>query len=139
MSRAIENIEEAMQFAMNTRPKVGGFPYLAEVLRLAGVTRNVWTLPASQSLFVTAHGPVVFQGSPLIAGKADVSKFDRDKLILALRTDQAGERTFPEFVKATWEAGVVGYEVDFERRQVTYFGALGEKYLEGYPAVEATR
>jgi uncharacterized protein YbcV (DUF1398 family) len=28
------------------RPKVGGFPYLAETLRRAGVTRNLWYLPA---------------------------------------------------------------------------------------------
>lgn len=37
---------------------VGGFPYLAEILRLrrAGVTRNVWFLPACESLYLTDAG-----------------------------------------------------------------------------------
>ncbi len=113
MSDAIENLKSAQQKAMAGRPKVGGFPYLAEVLRQAGVTRNVWSLPACQSLYVTDKGPVVVQGTPLLAGMAEVPKFNREALITALRTDQAGESTFPEFLAATWRAGVVAYEVDF--------------------------
>jgi uncharacterized protein YbcV (DUF1398 family) len=48
MSKAIENLMEAQKFAMSTRPKVGGFPYLAEALKLAGVTRNPWNLPSCE-------------------------------------------------------------------------------------------
>ena len=33
MSKAIENLQAAQHKAMAIRPKVGGFPYLAEVLR----------------------------------------------------------------------------------------------------------
>jgi hypothetical protein len=33
---AIENLQAALQRAMEIRPKVGGFPYLAETLHLAG-------------------------------------------------------------------------------------------------------
>jgi hypothetical protein len=33
MSKAVENLMAAQQHAMRTRPKVGGFPYLAEALR----------------------------------------------------------------------------------------------------------
>ena len=36
----INKLLEAQKFAMSNRPKVGGFPYLAEVLRQAGVKRN---------------------------------------------------------------------------------------------------
>jgi uncharacterized protein YbcV (DUF1398 family) len=36
---------------------------------------------------------------------------------------------------ASWKAGVVRYDVDFETRHVTYFGAAGESYVESYPAV----
>src|ERR1700683_122721 len=50
MSKAIDNLQAAQQRAMAIRPKVGGFPYLAEALRQAGVTRNLWYLPACQSL-----------------------------------------------------------------------------------------
>jgi len=118
------------------RPKVGGFPYLAETLRQAGVTRNVWALPACQNIFLTASGAVVIQGTPLVTGAADVPRFDREALIRAIRTDQAGESSFPEFLEATWLAGVVGYDVDFAARTVRYYGCEGDEYVEAYPAVE---
>jgi uncharacterized protein YbcV (DUF1398 family) len=136
VSEAIENLQAAMQRAAAGRPKVGGFPYLAETLRRAGVTRNVWSLPACQSLFLTEKGPVVMQGSPLVSGAADIPPFDREALIKALRTDQAGESSFPEFLEASWRAGVVRYDVDFAARTVTYQGCDGEEYVEAYPAVE---
>ncbi|HZQ52032.1 MAG TPA: DUF1398 family protein [Bryobacteraceae bacterium] len=138
MSKAIENLQAAQHRAMAIRPKVGGFPYLAEALRQAGVTRNLWFLPACQSIFLTNHGPVVMQGAPLLSGTADVPPFDRDALIKALRTDQAGESTFPEFLAASWHAGVVRYDVDFAARTVAYYGCNGEQYVESYPAVELT-
>jgi len=132
---AIENLQAAQQRAMAIRPKVGGFPMLAEVLRQAGVTRNLWSLPSTQSIFLTELGPVVMQGTPLVAGIADIPAFNRDALIRALRTDQAGQSTFPEFLKAAWEAGVVRYEVDFTARTVTYYGCQEESYVEAYAAV----
>jgi len=134
MSQAIENLQSALQRAMAGAPKVGGFPYLAETLRNAGVLRNRWSLPACQSLYLTTRGAVVMPGTPLVAGTTDVPAFDRDALIAALRTDQAGESTFPEFLLAAWKAGVVSYEVDFPARTVTYVGAGGESYREAYPA-----
>ena len=124
---------------MQIRPQVGGFPYLAEALRLAGVTRNVWQLPSCQSLFLTKDGAVVMPGSPLATGTVDVPTFDREALITALRKDQAGKSTFPEFLAASWQAGVVSYNVDFAKRQVTYCGCLGETYIEDYPAIDLTR
>lgn len=136
MSIAIENLQSAQQRAMAGRPKVGGFPYLAETLLRAGVTRNIWSLPSCQSLYLTEKGPVVVQGSPLVTGMADVLPFSREALIAALRTDQAGNSTFPEFLMATWKAGVVKYDVDFAARTCTYYGAGEEKYVESYPAVE---
>ncbi|HZS56871.1 MAG TPA: DUF1398 family protein [Bryobacteraceae bacterium] len=136
MSKAIENLKAAQERAMAIRPKVGGFPYLAETLRQAGVRRNFWFLPACQSMYLTDHGPVVVQGTPLVSGTADVPPFDRDALIKALRTDQAGESTFPEFLASSWRAGVVRYDVDLAARTVAYYGCNGEEYIESYPDVE---
>ncbi|HYK34325.1 hypothetical protein [Alloacidobacterium sp.] len=136
MSKAIENLTTAMEQAAAIRPKVGGFPYLAESLRRAGVHRNIWSLPACQSLFLTDLGPVVIQNAPLISGMVDVPAFDREALIAALRIDQAGKSTFPEFLAASWRAGVVRYDVDFAARTVAYLGCNGEEYIEAYPAVE---
>jgi uncharacterized protein YbcV (DUF1398 family) len=136
MSKAIENLQAAQKRAMAVRPKVGGFPYLAEALRQAGVNRNVWALPSCQSVYLTNAGPVVTQGTPLISGTTDIPAFNRESLIEALRTDQAGESAFPEFLAASWRAGVVRYDVDFAARTVTYYGCNGEEYTESYPAVE---
>ena len=136
MSKAIENLQTAQKQAMAIRPKVGGFPYLAETLRRAGVTRNIWSLPACQSIFLTNQGPVVMQGQPLVSGTADIPAFDREELIRALRIDQAGESTFREFLAASWRSGIVRYDVDFVARTVTYYGCNGEEYLEAYPALE---
>jgi len=102
MSKAVENLEAAQKRAMAIRPQVGGFPHFAETLRRAGVNRNVWFLPACQSLFFTDDGPVVMQGTPLASGTMDVPPFNREALISALRTDQAGKSTFPEFLAASW-------------------------------------
>jgi uncharacterized protein YbcV (DUF1398 family) len=135
MSKAIETLGGAMKRAMAGRPKVGGFPYLAETLRRAGVTRNFWSLPSCQSLYLTKDGPVVNQGAPLVSGMEDVPAFDEAALIRALRTDQRGESTFPEFLLGAWRAGVVRYDVDFEARKVAYYGCNGEEYIEDYPAV----
>lgn len=139
MSRAIDNLEAAQERALAIRPKVGGFPYLAETLRRAGVTRNFWFLPSCQSLFLTSYGPVVTQGTPLATGTMDVPPFNREALVAALRTDQAGQSSFPEFLAASWHAGVVRYDVDFTARTVAYYGCNGEEYVEAYPMVEVDR
>jgi len=136
MSTAINNLRTAFEKAMAIRPKVGGFPYLAETLRRAGVTRNFWQLPSAQSLYLTTEGTVVQQGTPLLTGMADVPPFNEAALITALRTDQAGESTFLQFLEASWKAGVISYDVDFVARTCTYYGANGENYVEAYPAVE---
>lgn len=136
MSKAIENLVEAQKYAMSIRPQVGGFPVLAEALRLAGVTRNFWSLPSCQSIYLTKFGVVVQQGTLLVSQIAEVPGFDKEALIRALRTDQAGESSFPQFLKSSWDAGVIGYDVDFEKRTCTYFGVNGESYIENYPAVD---
>ena len=75
-------------------------------------------------------------GVPLATGAMDVPPFNREALISALRTDQAGESTFPEFLAASWRAGVMRYDVDFTARTVAYYGCNEEEYVEAYPMVE---
>lgn len=136
MSKAVDNLNNAFQFAMRIRPKICGFPYLAEALRKAGVEKNIWNLPSCQSVYLTRFGPVVSQGSYLVNATVDIPCFDRDAVIQAIRADQAGQTSFPEFLAAIWDAGVVHYVVDFEKRVVNYYGVLGEFYAEEYPAVD---
>jgi uncharacterized protein YbcV (DUF1398 family) len=136
MSMITDTIQNAQHRAAEIRPAVGGFPVLAEVLRQAGIHRNVWTLPARQTVYVTDTGAVVQPSTPLISAISDVPAFDRDAVIDALRADQAGHTTFPQFLAAVWSAGVTGYVVDLDRRTVTYRGIDNAAYVETYPAVE---
>jgi len=136
MSIAIDVLLAAIQKGMDNRPAMGGFPYLAETLRQAGVKKNIWFLPACQSLYFTEHGLVIIQGTPLVSGAVDVPPFNREALITALRTDQAGKSIFAEFLNAAWQAGIIRYQVDFSKRTVCYYGANEEEYVEEYPNIE---
>ena len=78
---------------------------------------------------------IVQQGTPLITGNYLIPKLNQEALILAIRKDQAGHSTFPEFLQASWKAGIIGYDVDFTARKVRYYGVYGESYVEEYPAV----
>lgn len=85
---AIPPLKAAMARAAEVRPKVGGFPYLAEALRQAGVTRCAMTVPSNAMLYLTDAGPVAVQGEPLLTGMSDVPPFDRAALVAALRADR---------------------------------------------------
>ncbi|WP_133136291.1 DUF1398 domain-containing protein [Legionella rowbothamii] len=136
MLKLVEKLTEAQKYAMSIRPKVGGFPVLAEILRQCGVIMNRWTLPSCQSVYILNEGVVAQQGNPLVTGTFEFLMFNRDALIKAIRADQEGRSSFPEFLMHAWESGVVGYDVDFLERKVIYYGVTGESYTEEYPAVE---
>jgi uncharacterized protein YbcV (DUF1398 family) len=128
----VHQLQHAQQSAIAIRPKVGGFPIFADSLLQSGITRNVWHLPSCQSTYFATFGVVIQQGTPLVSGSTSVAPFDEQALIEALRRDQRGEGSFPEFLQSSWEAGVVSYEVDFVNRVCTYFGVNGEAYIENY-------
>jgi len=131
-----ERLQAAFSHAFEHRPKIGGFPFLAECLRKAGVQRNLWVLPAAQSTYVMQDDVIVQPGTPLETAAVSVPVFNEAALITALRTDQEGRGTFPDFLQAAWRAGVVRYDVDLEKRTVAYFGIRGECYTEAYPSVD---
>jgi uncharacterized protein YbcV (DUF1398 family) len=138
MNNSKEKLQTAIKYALENRPKVGGFPFLAECLRQAGVKRNIWTLPSAQSVYLMEDGHLVQLGDPIVTGLIDIPTFDEQVLVSAIRTDQAGQSTFPEFMFSAWKAGVTSYEADFFEHTVTYLGVNGEKYIEKFPAVEVT-
>lgn len=95
MRKTIENLQAALQRAMAIRPKIGGFSYFAEALRQADVTRNLWSLPSCQSIFLTKEGPVVMQGASLVSCTADVPRLTGRRL-LRLYALTRPERARPE-------------------------------------------
>lgn len=136
MTKLIDKLIEAQKHAMSIRPAIGGFPVLAEALRQVGIKINRWHLPSCQSIYEMEEGSLVQQGTPLVNGTHQIPAFDEKALITAIRQDQQGQITFPEFLQAAWYAGVISYDVDFLARKVIYYGVNGENYCEEYPAVE---
>ncbi|MDR2832905.1 MAG: DUF1398 family protein [Streptococcaceae bacterium] len=133
----IQKLQAAFQKTEQIRPKVGGFPVLAAVLKEAGAKKNIWQLPSGQSIFIMNDGnSVVIQNEPLIKGMKDVPIYNEENFLKILRADQNGETTFPEFLMNTWLSGVIRYTVDFDNHLVTYYGVNGEEYSENYPEVE---
>ncbi|MFK4955301.1 DUF1398 family protein [Lactococcus garvieae] len=130
------NLQNAMSKSEKVRPKIGGFPYLAECLREEGFIKNTWYLPSGDSFYFSKEDSLVIPGKSLIEDIAVYPSYSEEKLIRALRSDQAGKSTFPEFLMNTWKSGVVKYEVNFIDRYVVYYGANGEEYKEIYPAVK---
>ena len=107
MTTVIERIAAAQAHAAAVRPAVSGFPYLAEALRGAGVTRCHFDVPSRTFRYVTTDGSVLHPGALLVDVATMVPRFDRSALVEALRADQRGETAFREFVAACWRAGVV--------------------------------
>ena len=122
------NLQNAMSKSEKVRPKIGGFPYLAECLREEGFIKNTWYLPSGDSFYFSKEDSLVIPGKSLIEDIAVYPSYSEEKLIRALRSDQAGKSTFPEFLMNTWKSGVVKYEVNFIDRYVVYYGANGEEY-----------
>ena len=134
----ISRLHQAFEIAMKARPQ-GGFPHFAEALRRSGFKSNHWVLPSCGSLYETSFGSFAQQLPPLLelGIPVPIPSFNREKVIQAIRDDQAGRTTFPEFLKGIWEAGIVAYDVDFDRRNVIYYGNdRSHFYEELYPAVE---
>jgi uncharacterized protein YbcV (DUF1398 family) len=133
-----KTIADAQTFAASIRPKVGGFPHLAEVLRRAGVASVHVVVPSMTSTYVTSGGDLVEQGDPQVSGPTSLPPFDDKAVVAAIRADQAGEITYPEFMARLWTAGVLTYDVDMAARTCTYWSARGESYTERYAAVEVS-
>ncbi|AMG51536.1 DUF1398 domain-containing protein (plasmid) [Enterococcus gallinarum] len=134
--RLLNNLENAIARSEKARPKIGGFPYLAECLRQEGFTKNIWYLPSGDSFYFSKEESMVIPGKSLIKDVSKTPLFSDRELITALRADQAGKTTFPEFLMNTWQSGVVKYEVNFIERYVIYYGSNNEEYRENYPTVE---
>lgn len=133
----IDAITSAQVRAAANRPKAGGFPYLAEELRLAGVTRIEVTVPSWTTVLTTPAGSILQQGEPMVAGNVEVPPFDRQGFVAALKADQAGQISFPMWMEATWASGVVWYSVDLGARTCTYRSPAGDTYVEEYAAVDS--
>lgn len=61
------------------------------------------------------------------------AEFDSAALVAAIRGAQADTVRYPEFVKRSTAAGVIGYWAFPTGKRVIYFGRKGEQHIEEFP------
>jgi uncharacterized protein YbcV (DUF1398 family) len=71
---------------------------------------------------------------PLILDPGPIAEdFNGAGLVAAIRGAQADTVRYPEFVKRSTTAGVIGYWAFLTGKRVTYFGRKGEQHIEEFP------
>ena len=63
-------------------------------------------------------------------------EFSSSGLVAAIRGAQADTIRYPEFVKRSTAAGVIGYWAFLAGKQVAYFGRKGETHVEYFPGTK---
>jgi uncharacterized protein YbcV (DUF1398 family) len=133
---ATDRVRDALHHAASIRPPVGGFPYFAEALRVAGLVSIDTALATGSSVYHLSDEAVTDTFAAFGGGLAPVPTWDEAAVIAAIRVDQAGHTTFPEFLAAAWRGGVIHFRVDLIARTCTYYGAAENVYVERYPSVD---
>lgn len=131
MSSLTTHLQKALDVAQDARPPVNGFPHFAEALRQAGISRIETSIATGGSIYHLHDAAVVQQFPAPAQSMAEIPNWDEPALITAIRADQAGRSTFPDFLRGAWDAGVIGFTVDLTARTCTYRGTT-DSYLEHY-------
>jgi uncharacterized protein YbcV (DUF1398 family) len=71
--------------------------------------------------------PMILEPGPIAV------EFNGADLAAAIRGAQADTVRYPEFVKRSTAAGVIGYWVFLTGKRVIYFGPKGEQHIEKFP------
>jgi uncharacterized protein YbcV (DUF1398 family) len=108
------------------------FPQVVKGLLEVGVESYLVDFAAKQKTHYltdgTAHAvPMILDPGPIAA------EFDNAGLVAAIRGAQADTVRYPEFVKRSTAAGVIGYWAFLTGGRVIYFGRKGEQHIEEFP------
>ena len=112
------------------------FPQVVKGLLEVGVESYLVDFAVKQKTHYLADGtahtvPMILDPGPIAA------EFDNAGLVAAIRGAQADTVRYPEFVKRSTSAGVIGYWAFLTGRRVIYFGRKGEQHIEEFPKPRA--
>ncbi len=112
------------------------FPQVVQALLEAGVESYLVDFAAAQKTHYLADGTTVTM--PMILEPGPIApEFDDGALVAAIRGAQADTVRYPDFVKRSTAAGVIGYWAFLSGRKVIYFGRKGEQHIEEFPKPKA--
>jgi len=124
--------QRIQELAFATQQGKIAFPQVVQGLLEAEVESYLVDFAAKQKTHYLEDGtthtvPMILDPGPIAA------EFDNTGLVAAIRGAQADTVRYPEFVKRSTAAGVIGYWAFLTGKRVIYFGRKGEQHIEEFP------
>ena len=112
------------------------FPQVVKGLLEVGVESYLVDFATKQKTHYLSDGstytvPMILEPGPI------APEFSSSDLVAAIRGAQADTVRYPEFVKRSTAAGVIGYWAYLTGERVIYFGRKGEQHIEEFPKPKA--
>ncbi|MFC5863223.1 DUF1398 family protein [Acidicapsa dinghuensis] len=124
------------ELAIATQQGEMTFPQVVKGLLEVGVESYLVDFATKQKTHYMSDGTT--HAVPMILDLDPISEeFNSADLVAAIRGAQADTVRYPEFVKLSTAAGVVGYWAFLTGKRVVYFGRKGEQYIEEFPKPRA--
>jgi len=129
------NTEVIHEVAVATQKGELTFPQAVGKLLEVGVESYCVDFAAGRKTYYTTNGETAIE--PMILTLEPVAgEFSGADLVAAIRGAQADTVRYPEFVKRSTAAGVIGYWAFLTGKQVIYFGRKGELHVEKFPGAK---
>ena len=124
------------EIALATQQGKLTFPQVVKGLLEVGVESYLVDFAAKQKTHYLMDGttrtvPMILDPGPIGA------EFHSAGLLAAIRGAQADTVRYPEFVKRSTAAGVIGYWAFLTGKRVIYWGRKGEQHIEEFPKPQA--
>ena len=120
------------EIAIATQEGKMTFPQVVKGLLEVGVESYFVDFATKQKTHYLADGTTHTVAMILDPGTIS-PEFDNAGLVAAIRGAQADTVRYPEFVKRSTAAGVIGYWAFLTGKKVIYFGRKGEQHIEEFP------
>lgn len=130
------NTEVMHEVSVDTQNGRLPFPQSVGKLLEVGVESYCVDFAAGRKTYYAASGETAIE--PMILTLEPVAEeFSGADLVAAIRGAQADTVRYPEFVKRSTAAGVIGYWAFLTGKQVIYFGRKGELHIERFPGAKS--
>lgn len=130
------NKEAIHELSIATQQGKMAFPEVVKGLLEAGVESYLVDFATKQKTHYLTDGTTLMFPMSLNPGPI-AAEFDGDALVATIRGAQADSVRYPEFVKRSTAAGVIGYWAFLTGKKVIYFGRKGEQHIEEFPKPKA--
>jgi uncharacterized protein YbcV (DUF1398 family) len=130
------NTQAIHEVTIETQEGKMTFPQAVRRLLEVGVESYFVDLAAGRKTYYLADGGT--HAEPMILKlDAVAEEFSSSETVAAIRAAQADTIRYPEFVKRSTAAGVIGYWAFLTGKRVIYFGRKGQSHVEEFPKPKA--